>query len=182
MIPLERRSVRLGTPRHSTRTRYRTSGTGKKLARPAASTVESQPPATATVAVRQPHDVLQSSGDCATRSGWAICRRRLNMVVRADRRPASRPAVRGDCVGQRAGGPTSFPLATSSRYRILRRQPSDVFRLADLRPEILAEGHIHRSLGQRPRKKWKHRFFGRRPYSPYPVRLGEYGLRPKKTG
>jgi hypothetical protein len=49
----------------------------------------------------------------------ALARRGLvNAVVRADRRAATRPAVRGDAVGKRIGWPTIFPLATSSRYRI----------------------------------------------------------------
>jgi hypothetical protein len=37
------------------------------------------------------------------------------------------------------------------------------FEVAHFRPEILAEGHIHRSLGQRPRNTGEHRSFGRRP-------------------
>jgi len=47
-------------------------------------------------------------------------------------------------------------------------------------PVILAEGHIHRSLGQRPRDRGEHPLFGRRPYSPCCVGQGEYGLRPNR--
>jgi len=54
-----------------------------------------------------------------------------------------------------------------------------VFEVAHFRRETLAEGHIHRSLGQRPRKTSEPPLFGRRPYSPPCFGQGEYGLRPK---
>ena len=57
-----------------------------------------------------------------------------------------------------------------------------VFAAAHFRPVILAEGHIHRSLGHRPRNTSEHPLFGRRPYSPLSIGQREYGLRPKEAG
>jgi hypothetical protein len=42
----------------------------------------------------------------------------------------------------------------------------------------LAEGHFHRSLGQRPRKRVPRECFGRRPYSRDTASQGEYGRWP----
>ena len=46
---------------------------------------------------------------------------------------------------------------------------------------ILAEGHIHRSLGHRPRETCFTEVFGRRPYSHIRGDRREYGLRPNSV-
>jgi len=71
-----------------------------------------------------------------------------------------------------------FLRATGDSLNLM--SDAQVLKLRIFGAEILAEGHIHRSLGQRPRDTGGHPLFGRRPYSPCCVGQGEYGLRPNR--
>jgi hypothetical protein len=67
-----------------------------------------------------------------------------------------------------------------TRERGNRFTPS-LARFEDALFRILAEGHIHRSLGQRPRDMCITEVIGRRPYSQYRSNRREYGLRPNSV-